>query len=86
MSVKSFLAKNDIHLFNIGTPKVNKLGIVEAIIRSLQMMISLSLDEITTFNEYRKAFKSVIYEYNKRFQQSLKCSPKMYLKRFLSLG
>ena len=32
-SVKSFLSKKKITLWNIGTPKINKLGVIEAIIR-----------------------------------------------------
>ena len=31
--VKTYLRKKSIHIYNIGTPKVNKLGVVEAVIR-----------------------------------------------------
>lgn len=32
-SVKSYLEKQDINLFNIGTPKINKVGVIEAVLR-----------------------------------------------------
>lgn len=50
------------------------------------MMISLSLDNISTFGEYKKDFKLIVKEYNSRYQESINTSPKHYLKNFLTLG
>ena len=50
------------------------------------MMLSLSLDNISTFKEYKKDFKLVVKEYNNRYQESINTSPKHYLKNFLTLG
>ena len=50
------------------------------------MMISFSLDDISTFNQYKKEFKKIVNQYNKRYQQSIKTSPKKYLNTFFILG
>ena len=55
-------------------------------LRSLQMMLSLSLDNITTFQEYYRVFKQIIKEYNNRFQDSIHSSPKAFLKKYFMKG
>ena len=50
------------------------------------MMISFSLEDVSTFNQYKKQFKIVVNQYNKRYQESIKTSPKKYLNTFFMLG
>ena len=49
-------------------------------------MLSFSMEDISTFNEYRKEFKLVVSQYNKRYQESIKSSPRNYLNKFYTLG
>ena len=74
-SVKQYCKKNNAILVNAGMPSVSKLGIVERLIRTLQEMISVTLNDITTKDEYKKEFKLVLKMYNKQGHTFLKESP-----------
>ena len=54
--------------------------------RSLQMMLALTLDNISTFKEYKRDFKLIIMEYNNRYQDSIHSSPKKFLMRYFLKG
>lgn len=73
--VKKFCKENNSKLINAGMPTVSKLGIVERLIRTLQEMLSVTLNDVTTKQDYKKEFKLVLKMYNKQKHTFLKNSP-----------
>lgn len=74
-TVKQYCKKNNATLVNAGMPSVSKLGIVERLIRTLQEMLSVTLNDITTKYEYKQEFRLVLKMYNKQKHTFLKKSP-----------
>ena len=78
--VKNYCLEKGAKLINIGMPSVTKLGIVERLIRTLQEMISVNLENIETKEQYKKEFKLVLNIYNNQTHSFLNTSPKSYLE------
>ena len=61
-------------------PSVTKLGIIERLIRTIQEMLSVNLNNISTKSQYKKEFKYVLKLYNKSEHTYIKTSPDKFLK------
>ena len=73
--VKNYFKKHNSKLINAGMPTISKLGIIERLIKTVQEMLSVTLNDVTTKEEYKKEFKLVLKMYNKQQHTFLKNSP-----------
>ena len=73
--VKSYCRKNNAKLINAGMPSVTKLGIIERLIKTLQEMLSVTINDIITKTQYKKEFKLILKMYNKQKHTFLNKSP-----------
>ena len=78
--VKNYLISVNSKIINIGMPSVTKLGIIERLIRTIQEMLSVNLNNISTKSQYKKEFKYVLKLYNKSEHTYIKTSPDKFLK------
>lgn len=77
--VKNYCKSQNSKLINIGIASVTKLGMVERFIRTLQEMISVTIKDITTKEQYKKEIKTVLKIYNNQTHSFIKMSPNEYL-------
>ena len=73
--VIQYCKSNNSKIINIGTPGVTKLGIIERVIRTLQEMLSLSINNISNKYQYKKEVKQIIKIYNKQKHSFTNSSP-----------
>ena len=77
--VKKYCETQNAKIINIGMATVTKLGMVERLIRTLQEMLSVTIKDITTKEEYKNEVKTVVNIYNNQNHSFLKMSPNKYL-------
>ena len=77
--VKKYCETKNAKIINIGIATVTKLGTVERLIRTLQEMLSVTINDITIKKEYKNEVKTVVNIYNNQKHSFIKMSPIQYL-------
>ena len=78
--MKLYCKEKGAILLNIGMPGVKKLGIVERLIRSLQEMFSVTINDIVSKRSLKRELKITINIYNNQNHTHIGMSPKKFLE------